>query len=258
MSKNRKINPLGLYHIFNRGNNKENIFPEAEDKYMFLSIVKRYCSIYGILVYAYCVMNNHYHLFIDDLYDNVSDCMRDIQARYAEYYNSKYNRSGHVFQGRFGSCVVRGYKYCTRLIRYILRNPVKAKLTDDPRSYKWSSLGSSNISLALVDVSYVETIFQNANYDFDTYINDDSDNHLISALEKQLYSFDDAKEIYNETLKQKYKINTEDFSIQSVNIKLKILMELRYIGLSIRQLSRLSGASEYFIRRASPRDLEYL
>lgn len=258
MSKNRLINPNGLYHIFNRGNNQEDIFIDNEDKFKFLQILKKHIIDKGILVYAYCIMDNHFHLYVDDLCECLSDVMRDVQARYAEYFNVKYKRSGHVFQGAFGSCIVRGYKYSIRVIRYILRNPIKAGIVEDINNYYWSSIGGSNQKLNIVDPKYVEIIFDNVNVDFLTYLNSNEEDLLIAAIEKQSYRDDEAKIKFKEILFQKFYLTPEEFTTQETDTKMKIITWCRYEGISVRQLVEIASLSISFVRRATPKDIEYL
>jgi len=258
MSKNREINPNGLYHIYNRGNNQEDIFIDNEDKLKYLLILQKHSADKRVLIYAYCVMDNHFHLYVEDLYECLSDVMRDVQARYAEYFNNKYKRSGHVFQGQFGSCIVRGYKYSIRLIRYILRNPVKARLIKEIQNYVWSSIGISNKKLNIVDPKYVKFIFENANVDFMTYINNDEEDKLIAAVERQTYKDDEVSLKFREVLLHKFNMAPEDFVHQETDFKMKIIMWCRYEGLSVRQLVETAQVTISFVRRATPKDIEYL
>lgn len=258
MSKERRINPMGLYHIYNRGNNKELIFLEEFDRIFFLKLLKRFAKTYNIVIYTYCLMGNHFHIFADDIEGNISAFMRDLQARYAEYFNKKYKRTGHVFQGPFGSCNVIGYCYSIRLIRYIGRNPIKANMCNDIKSYKWSSFGSSNNYLQVVDPKNVEFIFQNADVDMESYLANNEDDYLLSAIEIMRYNDEQAKTEYLNVLKNEFDITPEAFSKCEVDIKMKIIMRCRYLGLSIRQLQEITHLESGFIRRSSPRDLEYL
>lgn len=258
MSKIRPINPNGLYHVYNRGNNKESIFIDDSDKAVFLKILKKHLKKAGIIIIAYCIMNNHFHIFLQLVSGNLFDFMRDIQARYSEYFNNKYNRSGHVFQGPYGCQLVIGLLYCIKLVRYILRNPFKAGIVKLIRAYKWSSLGSSNLSFSIADNKYVEILFDNADVDFETYINNNEDDFLIAAIEKRIFKFDEAVEKYREILKNKFNLLPEDFLKQETDLKFKIIIWCRYIGISIRQLKEITGAEISFIRRAIPKDIEYL
>jgi len=258
MTNIRLINPDGLYHVHNRGNNKEFIFLDESDKAVFLGILKRHLKKAGIIIIAYCIMNNHFHIFLQVISGNLFDFMRDIQARYSEYFNKKYNRSGHVFQGPYGCQLVMGLLYCIKLVRYILRNPFKAGIVRLIRAYKWSSLGSSNVSLSIVDQKHVEILFDNADVDFESYINNGEDDFLISAIEKRYFKFDEAVEKYREILRDKFNLNPDDFLKQETDVKFQIIVWCRYNGISIRQLQEITKAEINFIRRATPKDIEYL
>jgi REP element-mobilizing transposase RayT len=91
-------------------------------------------------IYGYCLMSNHTHLLIREKTDHISRIMSRIGTSYAWWYNRKYNRSGHVFQGRYGSECVEYDKYLLIVIRYIHNNPVKAGMVSEPEYYKWSSI----------------------------------------------------------------------------------------------------------------------
>jgi len=94
---------------------------------------------YKFHLYAYCLMGNHYHLFIKTLQPNLSKIMQYINTAYTAYYNKKRKKTGHLFQGRYKSIMVDEDSYFLELSRYIHLNPVKAKMVSLPEEYKWSS-----------------------------------------------------------------------------------------------------------------------
>ncbi len=127
------------YHITSRGNRREHIFFNKQDKEKFLEILKRTKDRYGYLLHAYALMDNHYHLLIETPKANISKIMQNINTSYTVYINRKYKRYGHLFQGRFKGIIVDKESYLVELSRYIHLNPVRAGITERPEQSKWTS-----------------------------------------------------------------------------------------------------------------------
>ncbi len=129
------------YHIMVRSISEIDLFKDDEDKVKYLSLTKRYQYKYGFDVYAYCLMDNHGHLIIDCLGADISKIMHVINFCYAQYYNRKYKRHGHVFQDRFKSKVIDSDRYLINLSAYIHNNPKDIKgYSQDVAGYPFSSL----------------------------------------------------------------------------------------------------------------------
>lgn len=128
-----------LYHITSRGDDRKKIFIDEQDYQKFLKYLKTAKERFNFYLYAYCLMGNHYHLFLEITQVNLSKIMQYINTAYTSYYNVKHNRCGHLFQGRFKSILVEADSYFTELTRYIHLNPVRAKIVDSPEKYRWSS-----------------------------------------------------------------------------------------------------------------------
>lgn len=138
----RQKSYTGLYHVFVRGINKEKIFNQVREKQYFKRTIKKYLKKYDVEIHAYCIMSNHAHLIIKtDENQKLSYFMSNVLAEYAQYYNYKHNRNGHVFQNRFGSECIETEKYYWNCIKYIHMNPVKAMLVFTAADYKYSSFG---------------------------------------------------------------------------------------------------------------------
>lgn len=134
----RKLSYTGFYHVMIRGVNKEIIFKDDKDRRNFLHLLSYYKNKVNCVIHAYCLMDNHVHILLQDDNNNLSEFMRNVTSVYAEEFNKKYKRIGHLFQDRFKSECIEDDYYLKRLIRYIHRNPEKAGIckTDE---YKWSS-----------------------------------------------------------------------------------------------------------------------
>ncbi len=128
-----------FYHVYSRGNNKEQIYLEASNYQRFTSNLERFRTSLYFKIYAYCLMPNHFHLFLQTGKVTLSKIMQILMTAYAMYINKKYARVGHVFQGRFQSIVVEKETYFLQVQRYIHLNPVIARIVNDPINYPWSS-----------------------------------------------------------------------------------------------------------------------
>jgi len=128
-----------FYHITSRGNLRDKIFYDAADRERFLKILSRTKERYGFLLHAYALMDNHYHLLMETPKANLSQIMQNINTSYTVYVNRKYQRSGHLLQGRFKGIIVDKDRYLVALSRYIHLNPVRAKLVKRPLNYPWTS-----------------------------------------------------------------------------------------------------------------------
>jgi REP element-mobilizing transposase RayT len=128
-----------LYHITSRGNERQAIYAENGDFELFLSLLANVCGQYNWVVHAYCLMTNHYHLLVETPDANLSKGMRQLNGTYTQAFNRKHQRVGHLFQGRFKSILVDQDAYLLELSRYIVLNPVRAKMVSTPDDWPWSS-----------------------------------------------------------------------------------------------------------------------
>ena len=139
MPRKPRIEIAGYYHIVNRGVEQRVIFKEAEDYEKFEELLCSYAQSYGVIIHNYCLMSNHYHLLIEIEDGNLSKFMRQINMNYSIYFNKKYKRSGHLWQGRFKSWYVTDEAYLYTLILYIEQNPLKAKMVKRVEEYPYST-----------------------------------------------------------------------------------------------------------------------
>ena len=139
MPRKPRIEIAGYYHIINRGVEQRVVFEEAEDYEYFIELLCFQAKSYGINIHNYCLMSNHYHLLIEIEHENLSKFMRQINANYAIYFNKKYKRVGHLWQGRFKSWYVTDEAYLYTLMLYIEQNPLKANMVNAVEEYPYSS-----------------------------------------------------------------------------------------------------------------------
>ncbi|HEX7705001.1 MAG TPA: transposase [Thermoanaerobaculia bacterium] len=128
-----------LYHVTSRGNERRPIFRSDRDRLAFLDFLGIATERFGWSVTAYVLMTNHFHLVIQTPEPNLSRGMHWLNGKYAGWYNHKHNRSGHLFQGRFKSFLIEKETYCSDVLRYVVLNPVAAKMVERPEDYRWSS-----------------------------------------------------------------------------------------------------------------------
>jgi REP element-mobilizing transposase RayT len=128
-----------LYHITSRGNERKKIFVDDGDRKKFLEILEDYHDRYGILIHGYVLMDNHYHLILETPKGNLLKVMHGLNGRYTGYFNRKYGRAGHLFQGRYRGIIIDKDSYLIPLSRYVHLNPVRARVVERPEHYRWSS-----------------------------------------------------------------------------------------------------------------------
>lgn len=128
-----------LYHITSRGNDRQPIYNNDADRTQFLEQLNGTCDRYDWLCHAYCLMTNHYHLLIQTRTATLSKGMKLLNGRYTQHFNMAHTRTGHVFQGRFKAILVDSDAYLLELARYIVLNPVRARMVHTAEEWPWSS-----------------------------------------------------------------------------------------------------------------------
>lgn len=131
--------PGALYHITSRGNARQDIFLDDEDRILFLNLIAREAEQQKWSCYAYCLMSNHYHLMLETPESNLISGMRRLNGVYTQKFNRRHGRVGHLFQGRYKSIVVDRENYLLELCRYVVLNPVRAGVVNKPGDWRWSS-----------------------------------------------------------------------------------------------------------------------
>ena len=127
------------HHITQRGNYKQPIFIDDADRSKYLSLIQSESKQYGLTVLAFCLMDNHVHFIgIPNHEESMGKVFKYANMKYSQYFNKKMGVKGHLFQGRYYSCLM-GKTHMIACARYIERNPVRAKITRKPYNYKWSS-----------------------------------------------------------------------------------------------------------------------
>ena len=128
-----------LYHVTSRGDRREAIFEDDEDRWAFLSTLAEVVGRFNWACHAYCLMTNHYHLVVETPDANLSKGMRQLNGVYTQASNRRHRRTGHLFQGRFKGILVDKESYLLELTRYVVLNPVRAGMVAQPGEWSWSS-----------------------------------------------------------------------------------------------------------------------
>jgi len=151
-----------LHHVMNRGIKGENIFPDDDAKSYFLKLLTIKAHDRRIKVLSYCIMDNHYHLILQNTSGKLSDFMKQLNGGYGFYYRERVGGKGYVFQSRFKSTLIENEKYLRIAILYVLLNPSRKLIAKSPWDYGWSSIREyfKNKVSGLIDCAYVEELFE--------------------------------------------------------------------------------------------------
>jgi len=128
-----------LYHVTSRGNDRRAIFNDDFDRTMYLGFLAEAVKRFGWSVTAWVLMTNHFHLVIQTPEPNLSRGMHWLNSSYVGWFNRRHRRSGHLFEGRFKSFLIEKERYFRRVLRYVVLNPVRAKMVARPEDHPWSS-----------------------------------------------------------------------------------------------------------------------
>lgn len=178
-----------IYHICVRGNNKQDMFLDNEDREEYLKRIRNYKERYKMQIYAYCLMTNHVHLLIYDNDQDISKFMQGLSLSYVIYFNKKYGRTGHLFEDRFTSVIIKNDMQLMYVSRYIHLNPVRANMVARAKDYKWSSYASYDIGKdkrMIVNCAFLLGYFSanegEAKYLYRKYIN----NNVNDEIEEEI------------------------------------------------------------------------
>lgn len=225
MPRQPRVEEIGFHHIINRGVARCDIFLKPDDYVKFLTILKEAKDRYHFVVHSLCLMDNHYHLLIETKHENLSLIARQINSKYAQYFNREYKRIGPLWQGRFKNIYIYNEDYLYILIRYIEQNPIKANIVNEIGQYRWSS------SSFLLNHQFVDILDDSMLYDKNIFLllyADINDNELkkLEILEKTKYKIDEKKSKIirlKERPLEFYFTNLKNKKERNINIKKAVL-----------------------------------
>ncbi len=199
-----------MYHLTQRGNGAQEVFLSRQDRQRFLDQLDYCMERHRVILYAYCLMPNHFHLFVRTPMGNVDRFMQGLNTAYAMYFRYKHTRPGHCWQGRYGAKLVQGEKYILGLSRYIHLNPVKGDgWRDKPcsqmlrylRAYEWSSYRGS-VGLCSpeerIDYSWLKDVGMSTRLAYRKYVEQmlaTKDDEYLAAAEASSYAIGDEEYI---------------------------------------------------------------
>ncbi|MBR6219988.1 MAG: transposase [Clostridia bacterium] len=233
------------YHVILRGIGRQILFEDVQDNERFLSTVLRYRQELGFGLVAWCMMDNHVHLLIHDVPDQLDLIMKKIAGSYAIYYNRKYDRFGHLFQDRYMSEAVDSDEYLLTVVRYIHRNPEKAGIAK-AEDYRWSSYGDYLSPGEDIDNALALELIGGPKR-FADWMRQEREENCLDIRDKQWIHDDEARKLICDT----YKL-TSGTQLQELNKKERdaALRWLKARGLTVRQLERLTGINRGVIQMA--------
>ena len=260
----RKLGESKTYHVMIRGNERKNLFLDNEDKVRFLDTLYEKNKEQNYEVLAYCLMDNHVHLLINEGRDEIARVMKRINVSYAYYFNKKYKRVGHLFQDRYKSEIIDSDSYLLSAARYIHRNPVKAAITNQAAQYEWSSYNSyvrQNTYLnSIVHKDVILELFspdrQRAIELFIEYTNKDSEDQFLEykeeepIQEKSIQNGREAKAVIQEYLGGNGLELADLKSRSCANQRNELIRNLKTSSnLSVRELAHLLDLDRNIIQR---------
>jgi putative transposase len=154
--------PGSLWHLTARGNERRPTFHDDGDRTYFLNLLADAVDRFKWIVTAFALMTNHYHVVIELTANTLSRGTQWLNGTYAQWFNRKYGRVGHLFQGRFNACLIDKETYFLEVLRYVVLNPVRAKLVALPHEYPWTSYAATSGQIeppAWLAVDEVLTLF---------------------------------------------------------------------------------------------------
>lgn len=253
--RSRTKSTLNMYHCMIRGINKQDIFFDDSDYFKFKSVLKKSKEIFSYRLYSYVIMPNHIHLEIEVINDDLCRIMQSIQICYSSYFNKKYERVGHVFQNRYQSKPIETQDYLLNLLRYIHKNPEKAKICKSDK-YKWSSYSEYIIKKeGIIDVEEILLKFSdNYNESIEKFINFHEEMENINNIEQMIEYEMLSKLTDNQVigfLKEDLKIeNLQEVQSYSKLKRNEIIRHLKGIkGCTNKQISRILGINIRIIQR---------
>ena len=153
--------PGALHHVIAGGNRKGKIYLDNNDRKKFLSLIEKYQELHSFPIYAYVLMDNHFHILIEEREVPLSRTMQGISQSYTQYFNKRHKKVGHLFQGRYKSLLCDKDRYLLILVQYIHLNPIRKGIVSKPEAYQWSSHNAYylNSNETFVNIEFVLSLF---------------------------------------------------------------------------------------------------
>ena len=248
--KKREYSLTDVYHVIFRGNDKQDIFYDDQDRYVFLDRMQITQDKFKYDIFSYCLMNNHIHMVIKVKDDLLSKSMHNLGIRYSMYFNKKMDRRGHLFENRYLSKKVENLDYFLNVCKYVHRNPENAKV-EKTEKYKWSSYQDYiKNTRKIINSKILLHYFNDDLKEFIKYTLEDNKNNLDKYAEYEIINKISENELID-IIKTKFDVqNASDVSLVNKYEREKIIKKLAYIdGTNINQLARITKISRYEIKK---------
>ncbi len=233
-----------IYHIMIRGINRQLIAVDEEDNQKMKEILEQCKEICGYELYGYCFLGNHIHLLMKEGKESLEQIFKRIGSRYVYYFNQKYKRIGHLFQDRFKSEPIDDEGYLITVLSYIHNNPVKAGLSKTAAEYKWSSYEEYLKRSVLINATFILGMITK-----EQFIELHKEENQVNVLDIGEKSFRTTDREALEKVKEICGKNAWDIKDIEETSRDLCIRKLRKEGISIRQISRITGISKGIIER---------
>ena len=246
--------PGALYHITSRGDRREAIFADHDDRQCLLAIIEQAMDRFDAAVMAFCLMGNHYHFVLHTRQGNLSRVMRHVNAKYSQAFNRRHGLVGHLFHSRFKAILVDRDAYLMELCRYVELNPVRAGMVSKPADWAWSSY-RAHIGLDVAPI-WLDTEWLHG-YLLGRDVQTLEDRRIAEGRYKALVSEGSAGDFWRCTLRQQIYLGDEAF-VKSVQQRIEparlaaieIPQEQRRKPVELAQWLAMCATREEALRRA--------
>ena len=224
------------------------LFEEEADYKTYILLMMKYSDEEDITIMSYCLMVNHVHMLLKYSGKNISEFVQKLDSQYALYFNAKYERVGHLFQGRYIMENVISDQYFLTVNRYILQNPEKAGICKTA-DYRWSSLWKHDTINKFVDTSLAEQILGGYEAFFEYVIAENDEmclDYADDCSRKTKYVNQDSIVLAKKILGIE---NLFDVKLYDAKARNEALRKLRNEGFTVRQIERLTGIGRGVIQR---------
>lgn len=229
-----------------RGINRQQIFEDEEDRERFLETLINNKDQCGYKVYAYCLMGNHIHILLKVGGEDLTQIFKRVAGSYVYWYNWKYHRCGHLFQDRYKSEVVEDDGYFLTVLRYIHQNPVKAGMCKKAEDYAYSSMREYLKVPCLVDVDFALSMIPTEQ--FMDYHREENNDCCLEIEDRFRLNDKEAIALIRKISKCQ---SVAEFQLLDSTTRDSCIHKLHDKGLSIRQISRLTGIPKKVVERNS-------
>ena len=245
--RKRQKSNSGIYHVITRGVNRQPIFEEPKDYRKYLEFLEECKTSCKFELLAFCLMTNHVHLLIRQNGDPLDKIFRKLNTSYAVWFNSKYQRTGHLFQDRYKSEPVDDMAYFLTVLRYIHQNPLKAGLEKSIGSgYMWSSYQDYIYEQGITDTGFALEVLGGKKNFFEWHGQMETARVMDMENIRLRLPDDVAADIIYEASGCR---NAAQFQQLDLHRRNQMIGQILQKSVSVNQLSRLTGVSSKVIRR---------